>query len=152
MPSTTEYPLKSIHVQKALALVVLLLGGWCLLFPATVEALVIRPDYYVGNATSALFVACFGAQAMLCGTVIYTSRFLPRTFLVFGLLASVPFFGFNYYFYFIKGMFTDWMLLDFAGNLAILALSLLGYRLCVREATAARSVPANGSSVHRSPE
>jgi hypothetical protein len=144
--------LKSIHVQKALALIFLVLGGWCLFFPAAVEALVIRPQYYVGNATSALFVACFGAQAMLCGTVIYTSRFLPRTFLVFGLLASVPFFGFNYYFYFIKGMFTGWMLLDFAGNLAILAFSLLGYRLCVREATAARSVPANSSSVHRSPE
>jgi hypothetical protein len=144
--------LKSIHVQKALALIFLVLGGWCLFFPAAVEALVIRPQYYVGNATSALFVACFGAQAMLCGTVIYTSRFLPRTFLVFGLLASVPFFGFNYYFYFIKGMFTDWMLLDFAGNLAILAFSLLGYRLCVREASAAHPVPANGSSVHRSPE
>jgi hypothetical protein len=152
MPFTTEHPLKSIHVQKALALVFLLLGGWCLLFPATVEALVIRPEYYVGNATSGLFVACFGAQAMLGGTVIYTSRFLPRTFLVFGLLASVPFFGFNYYFYFIKGMFTDWMLLDFAGNLAILALSLLGYRLCAREATAAHPIPVNGGGVLRLPE
>lgn len=128
--------MKAIHVQKALALIFLLLGGWCLSFPAIVEALVMRPQYYVGNATSALFVACFGAQAMLCGTVIYTARFLPRTFLVFGLIASVPFFGFNYYFYFIKGMFTDWMLLDFAGNVGILAFSLFGYRLSRRESAA----------------
>jgi len=131
--------LRSIHVQKALALIFLGLGAWCLFFPATVEALTIRPEYRVGNATSALFIACFGAQAMLCGIVIYTSRFLPRTFLVFGLLASVPFFGFNYYFYFIKGMFTDWMLLDFAGNVGILAFSLLGYRLSARESAAGQA-------------
>ncbi|MFZ5756885.1 MAG: hypothetical protein ACOY3X_08285 [Pseudomonadota bacterium] len=125
--------MKAIHLQRLLAFIFLGLGGWCLFFPATVEALVLQPAYYVGNDTSALFIGCFGAQAVLVGTVILTSVFTPRTFLVFGLIASVPFFGFNYHFHFVKGMFTDWMLLDFAGNVGILTLGLLGYRLKKRE-------------------
>lgn len=131
--------MKAIHIQRLLALIFIGLGGWCLLFPVVVESVVMRPAYYLGNATSALFLACFGAQAILVGIVIYTSRFLPSTFLIFGLVASIPFFGFNYYFYFVKGMFTDWMLLDFAGNVGILACGLWGYRLSLREAAASHS-------------
>ena len=71
---------------------------------------------------------------MLVGAVIWTSRFLPQTFVVFGLLASLPFFIFNAYFYFIERMFTEWMLLDFAGNVCIFVLGMWGYRLSVREA------------------
>jgi len=130
---------KAIHVQRLLALIFLGLGGWCLLFPAVVESIVTLPAYYIGNATSALFVACFGAQAILAGVVIYTSRFLPSTFLIFGLVASIPFFGFNYYFYFVRCMFTDWMLLDFLGNVGILACGLWGYRLSLSEAVANNS-------------
>lgn len=126
--------MKSIYIQRLLALIFIGLGGWCLLFPAVVEAIVMRPTYFVGNATSALFVACFGAQAILGGIVIFTSRFLPSTFLIFGLVGSIPFFGFNYYFYFVREMFTDWMLLDFVGNVGILACGLWGYRLSLQEA------------------
>lgn len=128
--------MKSIHYQRLLASIFLLLGAWCMFFPASVEALSLKPDYYLGNATSALLMGCFGAQAVLCGTVILFSRFTPRTFLIFGLVASVPFFGFNYYFYFVRQMFTQWMLLDFAGNIGILTLSLLGYFASKREQTA----------------
>lgn len=126
--------MKALHVQRLLALVFLLLGGWCLLLPGTVERLALRPEFYIGNHTSELLISCFGAQAMLVGTVIWTSRFLPQTFVVFGLLASLPFFIFNGYFYFVERVFTEWMLLDFAGNVSILALGLWGYRLSVREA------------------
>ena len=132
--------MKPIHLQRLLALIFMGLGGWCLLFPAVVESVVMRPAYHIGNATSALFVACFGAQAILVGIVVYTSRFLPSTFLIFGLVASVPFFGFNYYFYFVRGMFTDWMLLDFVGNVGILACSSWGYRLSISEAAANSSL------------
>jgi len=141
--------LKAVHIQRALALIFILLGGWCLLFPAVVESFVMRPAYYVGNSTSELFVACFGAQAILVGIVIYTSRFLPGTFLIFGIVASVPFFGFNYYFYFVRGMFTDWMVLDFVGNIGILACGLWGYRLSLKEAAANNSFkpkPLRGSA------
>ena len=131
--------MKAIYLQRALALIFIVLGAWCLLFPAIVESFVMRPAYYIGNSTSELFVACFGAQAILGGTVIFTSRFLPGTFLIFGIIASVPFFGFNYYFYFVRGMFTDWMLLDFAGNIGILACGLWGFRLSVKEGRSSQS-------------
>jgi hypothetical protein len=129
--------MKAEQVQKALALVFLVLGSWCLLFPTMVEHLTFRPGYVVGNATSAVMMGCFGAQAVLCGTLIWFSRFTPRTWLVFGLVGSVPFFGFNAYFYFVERMFSEWMLLDFAGNVAILALSLYGRRLAMRETAVA---------------
>ena len=125
--------MRAIHVQGFLASIFLGLGGWAMLAPATVEALVLRPAYYVGNASSALFIACFGAQAVLAGVVIATARFRPSTFLIFGLCGSIPFFAFNYYFYFARPMFSAWMLLDFVGNVAILASGLVGYRLSKRE-------------------
>jgi hypothetical protein len=85
------------------------------------------------TAASSVFIACFGAQAVLCGALIWFAKFTPKTFLAFGVLGSVPFFAFNVYFYFIEPIFTRWMLLDFAGNLAILACGLWGWRLSKRE-------------------
>lgn len=126
--------MRAIHVQYLLALIFLGLGSWTMLFPGTVEELVLRQEFYMGTDASRLLLACFGAQAVLCGIVILTSKFTPATFLVFGLLGSVPFFGFNYYFYFIKGMFTEWMLLDFVGNIGILACGIFGYRMSKKEA------------------
>jgi hypothetical protein len=120
-------------LQRLLASIFLVLGTWCMLLPRVVETLVIRPEHQVLTATSAVFIACFGAQAVLCGTVIWVSRFTAKTFLAFGLLGSIPFFAFNVYFYFIEPIFTRWMLLDFIGNLAILACGLIGYRLAKRE-------------------
>ena len=130
--------MKAGHIQRTLALIFIFLGGWCVIDAATVEALVLRPEYYVGNSTSRLFIGCFGAQAVLGGVVIWTSVFRPRTFLVFGLAGSVPFFIFNYYFYVVTEMFTDWMLLDFAGTIAILACGILGYRLSKAELAVAQ--------------
>jgi hypothetical protein len=125
--------MRSVHVQYFLGFIFLSLGSWSMLSAGTVESLAFAPEHYIGTDASRLMIACFGAQAVLGGIVILSSRFTPLTFLVLGLAASLPFFGFNYYFYFVRGMFTDWMLLDFVGNVGILACGLLGYRLCRRE-------------------
>ena len=128
--------MKAIHVQRLLALIFIGLGAWCLLFPAIVESIVMRPAYYVGNGTSALFVACFGAQAILGGIVIYTSDSCPAPSSSLVSSHRCRSFGFNYYFYSVRGMFKDWMLLDFAGNVGILACGLWGYHLSLSEAAA----------------
>ena len=125
--------IKAIHIQRFLSLIFLLLGSWCLFFPLTVESLVFNPEYIVGNSTSSILMSCFGAQAVLGGIIIFTSHFKPSTFLIFGLAGSIPFFIFNFYFYFIEEMFTDWMLTDFVGNLGILASGLLGWHLAKTE-------------------
>jgi hypothetical protein len=120
-------------LQRILAMVFLVLGAWCLLQPRMVESLAIRPEHQVLNATSAVFIACFGAQAVLCGALIWFAKFTPKTFLAFGLLGSIPFFAFNVYFYFVVPIFTRWMLLDFVGNVVILGCGVWGYRLAKRE-------------------
>lgn len=116
-----------LTIQRLLALVFLCLGGWALVAPNQVLSLGIRPELQTGDTVTAVIMGCFGAQAVLGGTVMLLSRFTPRTFLVFGILGSVPFFFFNYYFVFVVEIFTRWMLLDFVGNIAILSLCLMGY-------------------------
>lgn len=125
--------MRSQTLQRGLASIFLVLGTWCMLLPRMVEQLTIRPEHQVLTAASSVFIACFGAQAVLCGAVIWFAKFTPKTFLAFGLLGSIPFFAFNWYFYFVQPIFTKWMLLDFAGNVAILACGLIGYRLSRRE-------------------
>ena len=120
-------------VQAGLAMPFLGLGSWCLLDPGTVERLSLRPEHVADTLASHLLMGCFGAQAVLCGLLILLCRFSRRAFLVFGFAASVPFFGFNFYFYFIEPVFTPLMLLDFAGNVAILLLCLTGAALTPRE-------------------
>ena len=104
-----------------------------MLAPGDVEQLGLRPELVTGSLATKILIGCFGAQAMLCGVVIATSRFTPATFLIFGLAGSVPFFGFNYYFYFVAEVFSDWMLLDFIGNLGILICGVVGAALRRRE-------------------
>jgi hypothetical protein len=116
-------------LQRLLGFVFISMGSWCALFPRAVEELTIRPEHQVLNATTEVFISCFGAQAVLCGFVILLSRFTSRTFLWFGLFGSVPFFAFNAYFYYVEPIFTRWMLLDFVGNLVILACGWFGFRV-----------------------
>ena len=123
----------SRHMQTALSIIFIGLGAWCLLMPGMVESLVFRPQFQHLSATSMILMGCFGAQAVLAGLVILTSDFRPSTFLVFGLFGSLPFFAFNYYFYFSAKIFSEWMLLDFAGNIGILTLGLLGYHTRKKE-------------------
>lgn len=130
---------KARHLKTALASIFLALGACVLVFPSQVEQLVLNPTYVVGTLSSAVAFACFGAQAVLTGTVILTARFTARTFLVFGLVGSVPFFVFNYYFYFVAPVFSKWMLLDFLGNVGILFCGVYGWRILSRAEDDARS-------------
>lgn len=115
------------------ALVFLALGGWCLLAPHMVEALSLKSEYQHLSATTALLMGCFGAQAILCGALMLMARFTAATFLGFGLLASLPFFVFNAWFVWVAGMFTGWMLLDFAGNVSFLLIGITGWHLMRHE-------------------
>jgi hypothetical protein len=120
-------------LKTILACVFLGLGGWCVLAPNMVETLVLREGYRHLSQTSALLLQCFGAQAVLVGSLALLSRFTANTFLVFGLLSSVPFFVFNAWFVWVSEMFTAWMLLDFAGNLIFFLIGLFGWRLMRHE-------------------
>ena len=115
------------RIQTLLALVFLGLGGWALIFPAQVLSLGIRPEVFTGDRVTTIIMGCFGAQAVLGGTIMLLSRFTPITFVVFGIIGSLPFFGFNYYFVFVEKIFTPWMMLDVFGNIAILWLCMTGY-------------------------
>ena len=125
--------MRAKHIQYVLAGIFLGLGGWCLVAPDMVETLVLTPDYRDASATSRLLFQCFGAQAVLAGVLLLVSTLSPRGFLIFGLAGSLPFFVFNYYFLYVVPMFTNWMALDFAGNIGILICGLIGWRLRRRE-------------------
>lgn len=98
-----------------------------------------------------ILMGCFGAQACISGILLGTSRMSKRYELTYGLtiyevimffvhvnvniyynrawqifaLAMLPFYGFNYYFYFVKPVFTKLMLMDVVGNSIFLGGSLL---------------------------
>ena len=129
--------MKAITIQRILAAIFFVLGMWALLFPSYVESVVLSPEHRIGTIASAVFVGCFGAQAVLCAVLMYTTNFTARTFLVFGLVGSIPFFVFNYYFVFVVPVFTDWMLLDFVGNIGILLCGIAGWRIKLHEDMAA---------------
>jgi hypothetical protein len=113
--------------QRLIAVPFLVLGAWCLIFPQMVERLGFTPEYYHGTPTTALMMGCFGAQAILSGLFAWFSRFTRTTFLLYAI-ALLPFFWFNYWFVFVVPMFNQWMLLDFAANVGMLALCVIGYR------------------------
>lgn len=116
-------------LQTCLSLIFLLLGSWCLFFPSMVVEVTFRPELAFASEQARFIMGCFGAQAVLTGTIILTARFSSMTFLVFGLAGSIPFFIFNFWFLFIEPVLNQWMLLDFAGNLGILVIGIWGWRL-----------------------
>jgi hypothetical protein len=126
-------------LQRVIALPYLLLGGWCLVAPHMVEALMFTPAYQHLSATSALMIGCFGAQAVLGGLFIWFSEWTAKTFLVYAI-ALLPFFWFNYWFVYEVPIFNRWMALDFVSNAAMLGLSLLGWRL-MRQMPQATIIP-----------
>ena len=107
-------------LQRVLSLIFLLLGTWCLVAPGMVVEVTFRPELSAASDQARFLMGCFGAQAVLNGTILATATFTPRTFLVFGIVGSIPFFGFNAWFYFVKPVLNEWMLLDFGGNIGIL--------------------------------
>jgi hypothetical protein len=71
-------------LQICLSLIFFLLGSWCLFFPGMVIEVTFRPEYATASDQARFIMGCFGAQAVLTGTIIWTARFTPTTFLVFG--------------------------------------------------------------------
>lgn len=115
-------------IQRLIALPFLILGAWCLFFPAMVERLGVNPQYQHLSMTTALMMGCFGSQAILSGLFAWFSRFTRATFLAYAI-ALLPFFGFNYWFVFVVPVFNRWMALDFVSNAFMLALSLWDWRI-----------------------
>ncbi len=93
-----------------------------------------NPDYQHLTTTSALLIGCFGAQAVLGGLFIWTSRWTRTTFLTY-VIALLPFFWFNYWFVFEVPVFNRWIALDFGSNAVMLGLSVWGWRVMGRDAT-----------------
>lgn len=117
----------SLTTQRLIAAVFLVLGGWSLLAPSSVIELAIRPEYRSDDFLTTFAMACFGAQACIFGIVAMTARFTKMTFLSYGIVL-LPFFLFNYYYYFEVPVLTEIGLIDFVGNTIMLALCWHGYR------------------------
>ena len=114
--------------QYLIGAVFAVLGGWALLAPQSVIDLGVRPDYNTGDYLATLVMACFGAQACLFALVAFTAIFTRRTFAGYGI-ALLPFFLFNYWFYFVNPVMNELMLIDFAGNCIMLALCWHGWKV-----------------------
>jgi hypothetical protein len=104
------------------------LGGWALIAPQSVIDLAVRPDYRSDDFLARFALACFGAQACLFALVAFTAIFTKRTFAAYGA-ALLPFFVFNYWFYFHVPLLTEIGLLDFVGNLVMLGLCWHGWKV-----------------------
>jgi hypothetical protein len=118
----------SLTTQRLIAAVFLVLGGWSLFAPSSVIELAIRPEYRSDDFLATFAMACFGAQACIFGLVAMTARFRKITFLTYGIVL-LPFFAFNYYYYFQVPVLTEVGLLDFVGNSIMLALCWHGWRV-----------------------
>jgi len=119
---------KTQRLQWLIAAVFFVLGGWCLIAPASVMELTVREAYHSEHPIVLISLGAFGAQAVLAGLFAALSRFTRWTFLGFGL-AVLPFFVFDWWFYAIEPIFNELILLDAAGNVIFIALCARGYVL-----------------------
>lgn len=122
--------------QFGIAGVFLALGGWALFAPGHVIELGFTPEFAENTFVTRFIMACFGAQAVLFGLVALTVTWRARAFAVFAVLL-LPFFVFNYYFHFVTPVLTSYGMIDFAGNLVMLVLALIGWRAAKREEASA---------------
>ncbi|MCL9983319.1 MAG: hypothetical protein NBV60_09205 [Erythrobacter sp.] len=113
--------------QFLIAAVFLILGGWCLFAPSNVIDLAFTEAYRDSSFINRFTIACFGAQAVLFGIMTLVTRWSARSFAVFAALL-LPFFGFNYWFHYEVPVLTSIGMLDFAGNVTMLVLAILGWR------------------------
>lgn len=125
-------PVTVRSIQWLLASVFFVLGGWCVVSPASVMALSFTPAYQSDVPVATFAIACFGAQALISGLFAAVSRFTRATFLAYGV-ALLPFFVFDWWFSVVVPMFTYVGLLDAVGNVVMLALCWLGWRAAGRE-------------------
>jgi hypothetical protein len=119
--------------QFLIAAVFLILGGWALFAPASVIALAVTPAYQDAAFLTRFTMACFGAQAVLFGLMALVTHWNARSFAIFAVLL-LPFFGFNYWFHYREPVLNSIGMLDFAGNVTMLVLTVLGWRAAKAEA------------------
>lgn len=110
------------------------MGAACLLAPKPLLSVSLHPRFLpVLNGDKgdeakdlALFTfRCFGAQAVMCGSVIATTRFDRSSWLWFGA-AILPFFAFDYAAWKARYLSTFGALGDLAGNIVFTAGAALG--------------------------
>lgn len=121
--------------QFLIAAVFLILGGWSLFAPASVIELAFTEAYRDTSFINRFTIACFGSQAVLFGLMALVTRWNARSFAVFAVLL-LPFFGFNYWFHYEVPVLTSIGMLDFAGNVTMLALAIVGWRAARAEEAA----------------
>jgi len=113
--------------QFLIAAVFLMLGGWALFVPASVIELAFTQPYRDTSFINRFTIACFGSQAVLFGLMALVTRWSAQSFAVFAVLL-LPFFGFNYWFHYEVPVLTSIGMLDFAGNVTMLVLAIIGWR------------------------
>lgn len=115
------------RIQLLIAALFFALGAWFLIAPASVMLLAVRPGYRTESELVPLLIAGLGAHAVLTGLFAAFSVFTKRTFFAFGA-ALLPFFWFDYHFYFVEPVFNAFILLDVLACAIFLVLCVLGYR------------------------
>jgi hypothetical protein len=124
-------------IQYLLASVFFVLGGWCLFWPSSVVDLAFRPEFQSDARIVPILMACFGAQAVIAGTFAAFATFTRATFAAYAVVL-LPFFVFDYWFYVVDPIMTEFLLLDAVGNAIMLALCYLGWRKAPAAAADAR--------------
>lgn len=112
-------------IQWLIAAVFIGLGAWCLVAPASVIDLTVRPEFRSHSPLVVVSIGAFGAQACLAGLFAALSRFTRETFLGFGL-ALLPFFVFDWWFYAAAPIFNELIAIDAVGNFIMLGLCARG--------------------------
>jgi hypothetical protein len=118
--------------QFLIAAVFLGLGGWALFAPSSVIELAVTPAYQDNTYLTRFAMGGFGAQAVLFGLMALVVRWSARGFLAFAVLL-LPFFVFNWYFHYEVPVLTSIGMLDFAGNVTMLVLAIIGWRAAGRQ-------------------
>ncbi|MEO6580112.1 MAG: hypothetical protein ABIN83_03045 [Sphingomicrobium sp.] len=115
-----------VNIQRAIAAVFVILGGWALAAPRSVIALGLLPEYREG-AGMAFAVGCFGAQACIAGLFAATARFTAATFAAYGIML-IGFLGFDLWFGWVDPVFTPLgAALDGIGNVIMIAACWAGW-------------------------
>jgi hypothetical protein len=116
-----------LAIQRAIAAVFLILGGWALAAPHQVIALCLTPAFR-GGAGMAFAVGAFGAQALIAGLFAATATFNRATFAGYGAML-IGFLAFDLWFGWIDPVLTPLGAgLDAVGNVAMMILCWLGWR------------------------
>ena len=119
--------MSALVIQRLIAAVFIVLGGWALIDPRSAIELGLQPGYR-GGAGMGFAVGCFGAQALIAGLFAATARFTRATFAAYGVML-IGFLVFDYWFWAVEPVLTPLgAALDGVGNLIMMALCWVGWR------------------------